>query len=321
MAQKLARATLRTNETTLVLPVNPYTAQWGYEENSVSQDTIGGRVVQLLSVQVTDLSVTSVAGSRSELQRVAEGIRSVMDYHIRTSCPANFRVPSRAWDFRVYVAAMPQVGWDVASTAYPYQLNMAIDEDITGVQKKKLEIAALDRLFKGIGYTPEVHGGDPKGFDRIVKTVLEGSKNTSGDTGGKGQEPTRGGAEIPAPGASSNAIQEVFSAVMRQFPRAGSAGIAVCRRISGSSSWSQHAWGNGWDIVAPGGLSESPSSQRFLDMIEKWLIQNTRGGLRLPIAQIIWRGQEQLNGGSVYDHFDHIHVSGDPMFSGTPPCA
>jgi len=175
---KLSRATLSTGKTTVVLPVNVYTANWGYKENAVSRDTIGGRVVQLLSVQVTDLTITSVAGGREELQRVTEGIREIMEYHISTLRPASFRVPSRAWDFRVYVTALPQVGWDVASTAYPYQLQMAVDEDLTGVKQREVQTAALDRLYAGIGYVPSVHGGDPKGFSEIVQTVLKASQGT-----------------------------------------------------------------------------------------------------------------------------------------------
>jgi len=282
-------------------------------------------VVQLLSVQVTGLTVTSVAGSRTELQGVAERVSSVMDYHVRTLRPAIFRVPSRAWDFRVYVTAMPQMGWDVSSTSYPYQLQMEVDEDLTGVQEPKLEAAALLRLYQGIGYDPSVHGGDATGFNKIVQTVLKSTGSVSGDAGGRGQEST---SQV-TPGSTTSSIKEVWDAVYRQFPRTGSAGIFCCRPIGGShcnytsssSGWSQHAYGNGWDITAPGGLSQSTPSQNYLDMVEKWLLQNIGKGLRLPIAQVIWRGREVLSGSSVDDHFSHIHVSGDPMFSGTPLCA
>ena len=133
-----SRAQLSAGNINLIFPVNPYTANWGYQENVTSQDTIGGRVVQLLSVQVQNLTVTSVAGSRIELQKVADGVSEVMKYHVKTSLPARFKVPSRKWDFRVYLTSMPQIGWDVASTTYPYQIGMAVQEDVSGIKSAQI---------------------------------------------------------------------------------------------------------------------------------------------------------------------------------------
>jgi hypothetical protein len=169
----LARAQLSAGGVHLALPVDPYTANWGYQENTSSTDTIGGRVVQLLSVQVQDLTVTSVAGSRRELQRVADGVRGIMQYHVKTSLPAHFRVPSRRWDFRVYLTSMPQVGWDVASTTYPYQLGMAVQEDVNGVKSAQLLRNELNRLKEGIGYQKGVHGGDEERFTQTVNSLLK----------------------------------------------------------------------------------------------------------------------------------------------------
>ena len=168
----LARAQLVAGGTTITLPVNPYTANWGYQENTTSTDTIGGRVVQLLSVQVQDLTITSVAGSRGELQRVADGVSEVMRYHVATSLPASFRVPSRGWDFKVFLTSMPQIGWEVATTTYPYQLGMAVQEDVNGIKTAQILRSELDRLHEGIGYQAGVHGGDPKGFQKIVNSIL-----------------------------------------------------------------------------------------------------------------------------------------------------
>lgn len=177
-----ARASLVAGDTTLILPINPYTAQWSYQEVVNSEDTIGGRVVQLLSVNVQGLQVTSVAGSRENLQKVATGLQQIMEYHVRTSQPAHFKVPSRGWDFKVYISAMPQVGWEVASTTYPYELQLSVQEDISGVQTHKIQLAALQRLSQGIGYNPNVHGGASAAFAQEVKSVL-GATNGPGGTG------------------------------------------------------------------------------------------------------------------------------------------
>lgn len=183
------RAYLVAGDFHLTLPVNVYTANWGYQENTVSMDTIGGRVVQLLSVQVTDLTIETVAGSRRELQRMADGISTIMKYHIKTSRPASFKVPSRKWNFQVYVSAMPQMGWDYTATTYPYSLTMAVQDDLTGIKTKQINVQALNRLSKGIGYNPSVHGGDPQGFSKIVKTVTSPGAAAVGPLGGRRQGP------------------------------------------------------------------------------------------------------------------------------------
>jgi cell wall-associated NlpC family hydrolase len=78
------------------------------------------------------------------------------------------------------------MGWDVASTTYPYQLQMSIDEDISGIKKKEMEAAALLKLYKGVGYNPHVHGGDAGAFNKLVKTVLKSSQTVGGSGGGGG---------------------------------------------------------------------------------------------------------------------------------------
>lgn len=126
--------------------------------------------------------------------------------------------------------------------------------------------------------------------------------------------PLTGGTPPAASGSGQvqASVQSVWSAVQARYPKARSAGMFQCRRIAGSSTWSQHAWGNAVDIVGPTSL--------YMGRIAAWLLAEARAN-RLPIAQVLWQGKDLLSGGSVSGHYDHIHVSGRPMFSGTPPCA
>lgn len=184
-----ARASLVAGGTVLTFPVNPYSASWNYSENTVSQDTIGGRVVQLLSVNINNLTVQTVAGSRNELQRMATGLQEIMKWHIRTSRPAKFRVPSREWDFDVFVTNVPQLGWDITTTTYPYNINMAIQEDVGGNKTKQILGSQLERLAAGIGYNPGVHGGDAATIEEMVKSlvgVAAQSNSTPTDSNGTG---------------------------------------------------------------------------------------------------------------------------------------
>lgn len=191
----LAKARIQAGTFALIFPVNPYSAQWAYKENVQSYDTIGGRVTQLLSVNIDGLTITSVAGSRGELQKIAEGIRRIMQYHITTSRPVTFKVPSRAWSFTVYITAMPQIGWDVAATSYPFQLSMAVDEDTSGIQTHKITQSALTRLAENVGYKKGFHGGEAGAFQKLTNSVLANASSRGGTTtsgGGSTGDPVSG---------------------------------------------------------------------------------------------------------------------------------
>lgn len=236
-----AHAFLGNKEVGHTFRFNPDSAQWGYQDNVQSIDTIGGRVVQLLSVQVTALAVTGRAGSRGELQRLATNIREIMNYHIRSQNPVQFRVPSRNWNFLVYVAAMPQAGWEVASTSYPYQLQLMIEEDLTGVKTRQLETKALGRLADGIGYNPALHGGNTSAFTELVDSVLKLSPQTfSASAGASGNVPegSIGGDEVGqaviAAAKTQLGLPYIFGSENPAGPEGGAGGSFDC---SGLTEW------------------------------------------------------------------------------------
>lgn len=90
-----------------------------------------------------------------------------------------------------------------------------------------------------------------------------------------------------------------------------------CRRVAGSTTWSQHAWGNAYD--AGGTLNLVRTMGNAL------VAQAKRGAL--PIAQVIfdhqvWEpdtGLRPYNG--VDPHTGHVHITARPQMPGTPPCA
>lgn len=83
-------------------------------------------------------------------------------------------------------------------------------------------------------------------------------------------------------------------------------------------AWSEHAWGNAWDIYhrkiehADGSVSWDHT---YTDKVRDWLKAEQRAG-RLPVASIIEYG---ANG-------THIHITGMPRqnprpYTSVPPCA
>lgn len=81
-----------------------------------------------------------------------------------------------------------------------------------------------------------------------------------------------------------------------------------CRKISGSTTYSQHSWpgGNARDLYAP---VDHPDPMGFLDEVNTWLAWNKEA---LSIRLILWR---------VRDHYSHMHVDFWPHGHQVPPCA
>lgn len=219
-----ARAFLGNSKVSAVMNVIPYTADWEYGVNTRSTDTLGGRVVQLLSVTIGSLNIQSVAVSRLELQRLAKELQDIMKYHIQTQEPVFFRVPSMKWEMLVYLETVPQLGWDVQTVTYPFALSLRIVEDINLTKTTQLLNNQLDRLAEGIGYNPNVHGGDGPGFAELVNNLDldafgtstastggsaggggsgSGSIDTSGGTGSSGGSETYNGSSAFPPGIAN----------------------------------------------------------------------------------------------------------------------
>lgn len=115
----------------------------------------------------------------------------------------------------------------------------------------------------------------------------------------------------------SNAIDHIYAALRWTFKRTWRAGSPfACRRVAGTWTWSQHAWGNALDIFA---------SRDRMYAISRFL---ARRAPRLPVQQVIYARQTWTSSASYWHyyggsnpHYDHVHVTGFPYRTGTPPCA
>ena len=110
------------------------------------------------------------------------------------------------------------------------------------------------------------------------------------------------------------------------------AGCFVCKRISGSSSWSQHSWGNALDLFPTSGrIPEVEQSylRHIADSVVYQATHKTRANRfrRLDVAEVIdhdagriWTPSQGWHsyGGTTGPH---IHVSASPLRTGNPPCS
>ena len=104
-----------------------------------------------------------------------------------------------------------------------------------------------------------------------------------------------------------------------------------CRRISGSTSWSQHAYGNAVDLF-PKGSEYGVKRARCYEIANAVVTQATKKtaanlGRKLDVFEVIdhenHRRWEKGQGWGPYSGASglHVHVSGDPMREGIPRCA
>jgi hypothetical protein len=103
-------------------------------------------------------------------------------------------------------------------------------------------------------------------------------------------------------------VRRVWRSVYAWFPHAVNLGTFNCRKIAGSTSWSQHAWADAWDVASPTS-AKTLHPDPYLDAVVAHL------KLRhdpLEITRILYR---------VANHFSHAHVDVDPDRGGKPPCA
>lgn len=94
-------------------------------------------------------------------------------------------------------------------------------------------------------------------------------------------------------------VASINAAVRYAFPNIPRIQTTNCRPIAGTSTWSQHAWGNAGDIFG---------DTATLDQVRDFL----RSEFSAHIRVLLWR---------VKDHFDHVHYDPWPKGVGTPPCA
>ncbi len=107
--------------------------------------------------------------------------------------------------------------------------------------------------------------------------------------------------------------------------------VFACRKIDGSSSWSQHAYGNAVDLF-PKGSEYAEKRARCYKIANGVVYQakhrtSANNRRKLDVAEVIdhenrrrWTpsaGWQPYGGAAGL----HVHVSGSPYKGGVPPCA
>ena len=110
------------------------------------------------------------------------------------------------------------------------------------------------------------------------------------------------------------------------------AGCFVCKRISGSSSFSQHSWGNALDLFPTSGRIPAVTQNSLRHIANSVVYQathKTRANRfrKLGVAEVIDHDARRIwtpsQGWHSYGGTTgaHIHVSASPLRQGIPACA
>jgi hypothetical protein len=155
------------------LPFEPNSLSWEYDLVTAAFDTIGGRVLQVISTNIQTMTFDGDAGSRANLLSLYTMIKNLQDQQIQTWQSSTLTIPSRNWNFLVWVRALPQMGWNVQTTTYPYRITFEVDEDFGNISTAATGNAmanALSLLNSNVGYNPASAG---------VGTNVTSTSNTS----------------------------------------------------------------------------------------------------------------------------------------------
>jgi hypothetical protein len=154
---EVAKFTDNTSGKVYAFPFNINQLNWSYNLNTQSYSTIGGRVVQLLSVKITTMTIQGEAGSRHALMQLFNDFTTMQDNQNQTKTPMTISVPSRNLSYRVWLENF-QMGWDVTTVAYPYVIMLEVDQDLTNVATNAAGFDAVKKIAQGVGFSPEWTG-------------------------------------------------------------------------------------------------------------------------------------------------------------------
>jgi hypothetical protein len=131
---------------------NPNQFQWTYTLNKRIDQTYGGRVVQLLGTKIDDFVIKADAGGGrwDYTNRMAKFMRDVM-INQRNGVPATFEYTKRGWKLNCYIVSVPFQD-SVEEVLRPFEIQMKVQEDVSGLMSQASLRGELARLSDGIGF-------------------------------------------------------------------------------------------------------------------------------------------------------------------------
>lgn len=152
------------------LTANPNEIRWNFRMKTYQQDSIGGRVIQILGTTLGDITVRGSFGPGIKTKGDTEGWQAQIRFQKQVrnwatsvqagqSQPLRFTYTPRNWDFRVFIKSLSPTSMSTDEINPVWEMALfPVDEDamkvVAGV--KDLYIA---RLADGIGWKQTAYNG------------------------------------------------------------------------------------------------------------------------------------------------------------------
>ena len=183
---------------TLRFRTQPKRFDWTYTLNKRVDLTYGGRVIQLLGTKIDDFAFRADCGGGgwAYANKVATFMRDVIIAQ-RQGKPATFEYTGRGWKLNAYVVSIPFAD-AVTEVLREFEVQMKVQEDVSGVMSRNTLSAELSRLRNGVDFhrtqynDPQFTGNadavgssenDPYGVAQITNAVLSLGTAASGALG------------------------------------------------------------------------------------------------------------------------------------------
>jgi len=146
-------ATLTHGGNTYQFRTNPNSITWTFNLVKYVDETYGGRVVQLLAVNIDSLTVTAHAGRGGwdHLYQTVLFFRDMLVNQRDSGDPGVFEYVNRGWKFSVYALGIP-LNDKVTEVAREFTMTFKVQEDVSGIASAQTLDAELFKLKEGIGY-------------------------------------------------------------------------------------------------------------------------------------------------------------------------
>jgi Mannosyl-glycoprotein endo-beta-N-acetylglucosaminidase len=214
--------------------LNPTSVSLSYQVKTSEIPTLGGMVVQIFGVEMSDLVVTGTFGKGGYVEQLGFLNRMLAIAAMQSnqaivtpspSQPVRFVYPNRGFDFMVYLKDYTSqsgmaIDYENTNIAPDWQLTLFVDTDNTGGAMTKVATDAyIQRLSNGLGYNLSAYNGNlqastveeflaQQGYANNPQGYLSAAfgspaqQTASTATAGSGTAPTGGGAA--ATGADVN---------------------------------------------------------------------------------------------------------------------
>ena len=157
---------------TLPIRIDPVEVTWNFSAIVADKKTIGGKVVQVLGTDLSDMTVRGVFGygDRSkgdqagweEQERFRQAVKELAKHTSsdRTPDPIRFIYPPKRWDFHVYVKRVDEP-FRLANGVFnpTWTLTLFVVRDNTNVVVKGVRDLYIQRLMAGIGWKQTSYNG------------------------------------------------------------------------------------------------------------------------------------------------------------------